>query len=507
MNQFVVLNGADLTIGQVVNAARDWAPIRLDGAALQRLAASRRAVEAAASSGKPVYGLNTGFGKLASVRIDQDQLRDLQRNLIISHASGMGAPLPVDLVRAMMVIRINGLLRETSGVRPVVPERLAEMLNAGIQPEVPEQGSVGASGDLAPLAHLAQGLMGEGAVMLADVSSREAGLRRVPAQEAMEQAGIEPLTLEAKEGLALINGTQAQTAVLALAVFDATRLWRNAHAAAALSLEALKGTPTPFDERVHAARPHPGQVGSAEILRHALEGSEIRESHRDNDPRVQDAYSLRCMPQILGPVRDAIEFAERAAAIELNASTDNPLVFGNELLSGGNFHGQVVAMALDFLCIALTTLAGVAERRLERVINPDLSPGLPAFLASNPGVESGMMMVQIGAASLVGECRTLCTPASVQSVPTDANQEDYVPMSMAAAFKCRRVLENARRVVACELLCGAQGIEYHRPLTAGPMVEAVYARVRQMVPALNGDRSLHADLERLTTLLTEEALI
>ncbi|MFB3069436.1 MAG: histidine ammonia-lyase, partial [Gemmatimonadales bacterium] len=308
-------------------------------------------------------------------------------------------------------------------------------------------------------------------------------------------------------GLSLINGTQAQTAVLSLIVHDASVLWRNTHGAAAMTLEALKGTPDAFDARLQDARPHPGQVRSAAIMRELLEGSEIRESHRVDDPRVQDAYSVRCTPQVMGPVHDTIEYAASAARIELNAATDNPLVFDGDLVSGGNFHGQPIAMALDYLTIALTTLAGMAERRIERLVNPDLSPGLPAFLAPNPGLESGFMMVQIAAASLVGECRALSTPASVQSIPTDANQEDVVPMSMAAAFKTRRVYENASRIVACELMCAAQGLEYHRPLRSAPAVEKLLTRVREQVEPLTEDRSLTADIERLTVLVKGEALV
>ncbi len=307
--------------------------------------------------------------------------------------------------------------------------------------------------------------------------------------------------------MSLINGTQAQTAVLSLAVHDARVLWRTTHGAAAMSLEALKGTPSAFDARLHNARPHAGQVKSASLMRELLEGSEIRESHRTGDPRVQDAYSVRCTPQIMGAVSDTIEYAASVADVELNAATDNPLVFDEDLVSGGNFHGQPVAMALDYLTIALTSLAGMAERRIERLVNPDLSQGLPAFLAPNPGLESGFMMVQIVAASLVGECRALSTPASVQSVPTDANQEDIVPMSMAAAFKTRRVYENAVRIVACELMCAAQGLEHHRRLRSAAAVEELLATVRQHVEPLTHDRPLTADIERLTTLVKGEALI
>ncbi len=499
----VTLDGSSLTLDAVAAVAREHALVGVSPEAVRRAQASRARVEAAVARGATIYGVNTGFGKLAHVRIPADQLLELQRNLIVSHAAGVGDPLPVDVVRAAMLLRANVLLRDTSGVRPVVVERLAALLNAGIHPIVPEQGSVGACGDLAPLAHMALPLLGEG-----EVEVELAGTpTRVPARDALTQAGIEPLTLEAKEGISFINGTQAQTALLALLVHDARRLWRTAHGAAAMSLEALRGTPDPFDARVHAARPHPGQVASAALLRELLAESEIRESHRENDVRVQDAYSLRCTPQILGPVHDAIEFAARIAETELNASTDNPLLFGEEILSGGNFHGQPVAMALDVLAIALTTLAGIAERRVERLLNPDLSQGLPAFLAPQPGVQSGFMMVQVTAAALVAEARALCTPASVQSIPTDANQEDVVPMGMAAAFKARRILANAQRVVAAELLCAAQGLDLLRPLRAGRGVEPLHARVRQVVAPLTGDRLVAPDLEGLFALLTREVLV
>jgi histidine ammonia-lyase len=327
------------------------------------------------------------------------------------------------------------------------------------------------------------------------------------AAEALGEAGIEPVVFEAKEGLAFINGTQAQSAILALLVYDATSLWRTAHGAAAMSLEALKGTPIPFDERLHAVRPHRGQGESASLMRELLAESEIRESHRDGDPRVQDPYSLRCIPQVLGAVKDAIDYARGVVDVEMNAATDNPLVLGEEIISGGNFHGQPVAMVLDYLAIALTALAGIAERRIERLVNPDLSPGLPAFLASNPGLESGFMMVQIAAAALVADCRVLSTPASVQSIPTDANQEDYVPMGMSAAVKARRVLANAQRVVACELMCAAQGLEFHRPLRGGSGAERVFDQVRTLVRPLTEDRPLTADIENIAAHVAQEALV
>jgi histidine ammonia-lyase len=470
----VTLDGRSLSIADVVAVARGNAPVTLDPKALAAVRASRRAVEAAAERGQTIYGVNTGFGKLAHVRIPPDQARQLQLNLIRSHASGVGEPLSQDAVRAMMLLRANVLVRGTSGVRPVLPELLVEMLNRKIHPTVPSQGSVGASGDLAPLSHLALAMIGEGEV-------------RVP----------NPITLEAKEGLAFVNGTQAQTGLAALLVADAWTLWRAAHGAAAMSLEAVRGTPDPFDARIHDARPHRWQQRSAALLRELLADSEIRESHRENDPRVQDAYSLRCTPQVLGAVGEGVAFAEQLVATELNAATDNPLVFGDDVLSGGNFHGQPIALALDVIGIALTTLAGLAERRLERVVNPDLSSGLPAFLARDPGLESGFMIAQIAAAALVADSRVLATPASVQSVPTEGNQEDVVPMGMSAAWKAGRILANAERIVAIELLAGAQGLEYLKPLRPSKAVGRLYEVVRTVAAPLNGDRPMTMDIERV----------
>ncbi|MEO6067235.1 MAG: histidine ammonia-lyase [Gemmatimonadota bacterium] len=493
----VTLTGDTLTIADVVRLARDpRVRVVADAAARARLAASRASVERALAGGSTIYGINTGFGKLANVRIPADQLERLQTNLVRSHAAGVGAPLPPDVVRAMMALRANVLLRPTSGVRPALVDALLGILGAGLVPRVPEQGSVGASGDLAPLAHMALTLMGEGEFLDADGGA-------IPAGPALKQAGLVPYVFGPKEGLAFLNGTQAQTALLALLVHDGEQLWRTAIGAAAMSLEALRGTPTPLDPRIHAARPHPGQLKAATLMRALLAESEIRESHRENDERVQDAYSLRCTPQVLGACWDAIAFARGVADIELNASTDNPLVFENgEVLSGGNFHGQPVAQALDFLAVTLTTLQALSERRVERLVNPDLSEGLPAFLTHDPGLHSGYMMVQITAASLVAESRALCMPASIGSIPTDANQEDFVPMGMAAAWKARRIMANAERVVATELLCAAQGLELLKPLRPGRGVEALYQRIRSggILP-LGEDRSPAPDMERLRGLI------
>jgi histidine ammonia-lyase len=500
----VTLDGSSLTIDEVVRVARDprvtavLAPTAIEG-----VARSRARIDAALERGDTIYGINTGFGKLANVRIAPDALDRLQENLIRSHCAGVGVPLPADIVRASMLLRANVLLRPTSGVRPALLHALRDLLNSGLVPVVPEQGSVGASGDLAPLSHIALVLMGEGDVL---TSNGE----RVGAAAALREAGLTPHRFGTKEGLAFINGTQVQTAVLALAVHDAWVLWRSALGAAAMSLEALRGTPSALDARIHAARPHDGQKLAAALMRALVDRSEIRESHRDNDPRVQDAYSLRCAPQIMGAVADAIRFAEQTVRIELNASTDNPLVFENgDVVSGGNFHGQPIAQALDVLTIALTTLQGLAERRIERLVNPDLSQGLPAFLTGDPGLSSGYMMVQVTAASLVAESRTLAYPASVTSIPTDANQEDFVPMSMAAAFKARRVLANAQRVTAVEFLCAAQGLDFLRPLKPGRGVADLYRRIRTDQPPiepLDSDRPPAPDIEQLAVRIAEGAL-
>ena len=457
----LVLDGRSLSVEDVARAARDgdWM-LALAGDARRDLEASRARVDAAVADGRTMYGINTGFGKLANVRIAPDQLERLQVNLVRSHAAGVGEPLPPDVVRALMLLRANVLARPTSGVRPALVDALLAIWNAGIVPWVPEQGSVGASGDLAPLSHVAMVVMGEGWVL-------DGGHRR-PARAALQAAGLAPLAFGPKEGISFINGTQAQTALLALLVHDAEVLWRSSVGAAAMSLEALRGTPAPLDPRIHRSRPHQGQLRCAALMRRLLEDSEIRESHREDDPRVQDAYSLRCTPQVLGAVADAIRFARETVAVELNASTDNPLIFENgDVVSGGNFHGQPVAQALDVLAMTLTTLQAISERRIERLVNPDLSQGLPAFLTADPGLSSGYMMVQITAASLVAESRAIAMPASIGSIPTDANQEDFVPMGMAAAWKCRRILANAQRVVAAEFLCAAQGLELLRPLAPG----------------------------------------
>jgi histidine ammonia-lyase len=434
-----------------------------------------------------VYGITTGFGKLSDVAIPPDRLADLQNNLVRSHVVGVGPALPEREVRAMMLLRANVIAKGFSGARAELVELLCGMLNAGLYPTVPEQGSVGASGDLAPLAHLALALIGEGTL--------HRGAKSGPAAAMLAEAGLKPVALQPKEGVALINGTQAHTAIAALALRESLRLWRVAHVAGAMTLEGLLGTPVAFDERIQNARGQAGQSASAALLRALLANSEIRESHRENDPRVQDAYALRCMPQVHGPVRDALAFAEQVVGREINAATDNPLLFDDgTMLSGGNFHGQAVAMVLDFMAIAMTNLATIAERRIERLVNPDLNEGLPAFLSPEAGVNSGFMMMQVTAASIASECKVLSHPASVDTIPTDGSKEDVVPMAMGAAWKLRRVVENVSNVLAIELMCAAQAVDYRAPLKPAKLVGDAHAIVRRAVQPLGQDRVFAGDI-------------
>jgi len=487
MNDPVVLDGRSLTIAHVEAVARRDRRVALSPDAKARMLRAHEHVDRIVRERAVVYGVTTGFGKLSEVAIPPERLADLQVNLVRSHASGVGDELPREATRAMMLLRANVLAKGHSGARPLLPELLVEMLNAGLWPPIPEQGSVGASGDLAPLAHLGLSLMGEGELHGAS--------GRASAAATLRAAGLSPVTLGPKEGITLINGTQAHTAIAALALVDARTLWHTAHVAGAMSLEALLGTPVAFDARIHEVRGQSGQQRSAALLRDLLADSQIRESHRHGDPRVQDAYSLRCMPQVHGPVADAIEFADSLISRELNAATDNPLVFeSGELLSGGNFHGQAVALALDVLAIVLTNLATIAERRIDRLVHPDLNQGLPPFLTTDAGVCSGFMMAQVTAAALASECKVLSHPASVDTIPTDGSKEDVVPMAMSAAWKLRRVVRNVQHVLGIELMCAAQGVEYRRPLRAARAVEDAFAVVRELVSPLAQDRVLAPDI-------------
>jgi histidine ammonia-lyase len=487
MDRTIEIDGQSLTVEQVARVAAREARVELAASARARMEVTRGVVDGIVRRNDVVYGVTTGFGKLSEIAIPPDRLAELQVNLVRSHAAGVGALLPERETRAMMLLRANVIAKGYSGARPALVDLLLGMLNAGVWAPIPEQGSVGASGDLAPLAHLALGLIGEGALIRDNAPGRAADI--------LAAAGLSPVRLAPKEGITLINGTQAHTAIASLALVDAHTLWQTAHVAGAMSLEALLGTPVAFDARIHDARGQLGQAASAALLRSLLHESEIRESHRTGDPRVQDAYALRCMPQVHGPVLDAIDFAAGVIGRELNAATDNPLVFENgDILSGGNFHGQSVAMALDFLAIALTNLATISERRIDRLVHPDFNQGLPAFLSPEAGVNSGFMMAQVTAASLASECKGLAHPASVDTIPTDGNKEDVVPMAMGAAWKLRRIVHNVQHVLGIELMCAAQGIDYRAPLRPGRGVARAHAQVRSLVPPLGADRVLSGDI-------------
>lgn len=495
----IAVDGNNLTLADLVSIARDKAPVALDEAARTRVEASRAVIETLMTQGRTIYGVNTGFGKLADVVIPPDQLRQLQINLLRSHCCGVGEPLSEAEARAMLCLRANVLAKGFSGVRPVVIETLLECLNRSVHPVIPSRGSVGASGDLAPLAHLATVLIGEGEALFEQ--------QRMSGSEALQRAGITPLELEAKEGVALINGTQAMCAVGGLALLDAEKLARSSDVAGAMTLEALRGTPAAFRHLLHDARPQRGQREVAAHLRELLAESEIRESHRANDPRVQDAYSLRCMPQVHGAARDTLSELRRVLEIELNSATDNPLVFPDtgEVISGGNFHGEPVAMALDYAAIGVSELGAISERRIERLVNPDLSGGLPAFLVGEPGMNSGMMMAQVTATALCAENKILAHPASIDSLPTSANREDHVSMGMTAALKFKQIVRNTEQILAIELLCGAQGLEYLKPLRPARGVELAYQKLRHLVAPLKADRALAPDITKIAAAVAAGA--
>jgi histidine ammonia-lyase len=484
----VTLDGSRLSIEQTVAVALRGESAGIAPEAVERMLASRAVVERMAAGGEAVYAVNTGVGRLADVRIPPDELEQLQRNVVRSHACGVGPPLETAEVRAIMLIRANVLAKGHSGIRPAVAQLLCEMLNRGVTPVVPSRGSVGASGDLAPLAHIALVLIGEG--------EAEHGGDRLSGGEALRRAGLEPLTLQSKEGISLVNGTQAMLAIGCLELEAAEILADTADVVCAMAVDAQRGTPRAFHEAIQRARPHPGQAASAARLVRLIEGSEIRASHAGCG-RVQDAYSLRCAPQVHGAVRDTIAEARRVFSIELNSATDNPLVFGEEILSGGNFHGEPLAFALDYLAIALTALAGISERRIDRLVNPALNEGLPPFLARHPGLESGLMMAQVTAASLVAENRVLATAASTGSITTSGNREDFVSMGMTAALKLRDVVRNTRLVLAIEAITAARALDLLRPLKTSPALEAV----RGLLPVLEGDQPLTAAIEAVSGLI------
>jgi histidine ammonia-lyase len=489
----IALDGNSLTLDDLVAIAVDGAAVSLTPDARARVNAARHVVETFARGEQPAYGINTGFGSFAEVRIPADSLAELQVNLLRSHAAGVGEPLPVRVVRATMALRANVLAKGFSGIRLDTLERLVDLLNHGVHPVVPARGSVGASGDLAPLAHLSLILIGEGEAWH--------GGARLPGAEALARAGLAPAVLAAKEGLALINGTQPSTALLGLALQSALGLVRVADIAAALSIDGLQGSTRPFDPRIHHARGAAGQAASADNLRNLMAGSAINAAHA-NCGRVQDAYSMRCAPQVHGTARDAVQFALRTFLAEANAATDNPMVFADtgEIVSGGNFHGAPVALAADVLVIGLTHLATISERRTDRLVNP-ASSGLPAFLTRHGGLQSGLMMAQVTAAALASELKTLSHPASVDTIPTSGNKEDHVSMSMAAALKADRAVALARDVLAVEILCACQAIDLLDGLATSAPLARVHAVVRAHVPTLASDRPPSADIQEISRLI------
>lgn len=508
----ILLDGNSLTMEDVAHVARrEEIDIRISDEAKARITASRALIDDWVERGEVIYGVTTGFGEFANVTISRNKLRQLQQNLIRSHAAGVGEPLSPVVVRAMLLLRANALAKGFSGVRLEVIEKLLRFLEMDILPVIPSRGSVGSSGDLAPLAHLALTLTGEGLVTLA--GTRGSARTAVPVSEALAGFGLQPLVLEAKEGLALINGTQMMTAIGCLMFERAKQLADIADISAAMSFEALRATDRPFDPRLHVARPHAGQAFVAERMLRLIAGSEIRESHRENDPRVQDAYSIRCIPQVHGAVRDTIGFVEHTLSIEINSATDNPLIIPETRtgrtdlpgahLEGGNFHGEPIALALDYLAIALSELANISERRTERLVNGALSNGLPRFLAKHGGLNSGYMIAQYTAAALVSENKVLAHPASVDSIPTSANMEDHNSMGSISALKLQNVVKNVETVLAIELLCAAQGIDFLGPLKPGKGTRKAHELIRPVVPTLEYDRNTSEDIAAICQLIAD----
>jgi histidine ammonia-lyase len=511
MVQALHINGNDLTLENVREVARTdiRQPVLLAPDARAAVNRARAVVDALVAGNKISYAITTGVGKLSDVHIVGEQVLELQINLVRSHAVGVGEPLSIPDTRAMMLLRANSLAKGNSGVRAITIDTICEMLNRGVTPMVPSQGSVGASGDLAPLAHLALALVGEGECF----NDEEKGAR-IPSAEALKRAQIKPLVLEAKEAVSLINGTQAMLAIGALMLLDAEILVDTADVIGAMACDALQGTNVAFDARIQNARPHPGQIKTAANLRRLLEESEIRESHRDCG-RVQDAYSLRCIPQVHGAIRDTLAHCRRVFETETNSAVDNPLVFvknpkemdgEGEVLSGGNFHGEPLAFALDFLAIALSALAGISERRLERMVNPALSEGLPPFLAPGAGMNSGFMMPQVTAAALVSENKVLAHPASVDSITTSGNKEDFVSMGMTAANKLKRVVENTRNTLAIEAMAAAQAIDFLAPLKTSKPLQKAHAAIRSVCATMEKDRVMYQDFARIAELIARGKL-
>lgn len=488
-----------LALEDLVAVARQRVPVELTAAAVDRIIRTRDLIDRWVDEGRTIYGVTTGFGALSDVAISRSDTRKLQENILMSHAAGVGKPLDPPTVRAIMALRIKDMARGHSGIRLETVRCLMELLNRGVCPVIPEQGSVGASGDLAPLAHMALVLLGRGAAFFRG--------KQISGADALKKLQRQPLQLDAGEGLALVNGTQVMTAIGALAAYDARQLAKLVDLAAAMSLEVLMGSRTEFNMRIHDVRPHPGQKAAADNMDRIVRDSEIITSHKDCY-RIQDAYTLRCSPQVHGAARDAIAYARSVLEIEMNASTNNPLFFaeGEDFLLGGNFHGQPVALALDFLCMAVTDLASISERRVERLVNPKLS-GLPAFLVKDGGLNSGFMLAQYTAAALVSENKVLSHPASVDSIPTSANKEDHVSMGTIAARKCRNAVENAQTVVAIELLCAAQALDLFTNLKPGRGTLAAYSVIREAIPHLETDRILSADIAAMRSLMEENRLL
>ncbi len=494
----ILIDGNSLSIEDVIKVARSGYEIDITDEAAEKVNKSRAVVDDFIEKGKVVYGITTGFGKFSDVVITGDETRDLQRNLIISHACGVGNPFPEDVVRAILLLRANALAKGFSGIRLSTLKTLIEMLNKGVHPVIPEKGSLGASGDLAPLSHMVLVMLGEGEAFYKG--------KRLSGREAMEEAGIEPIHLTAKEGLALINGTQVMTAVGTLTVYDTVKLIKLADISAALTLEALNGITDAFDPRVHEVRPHPGQKATAENLLILTQGSKA--TTKQGEIRVQDAYTLRCIPQIHGASRDAVDYVVNKINIEINAATDNPLIFADDqtVISGGNFHGQPMALAFDFLGIAVAELANVSERRIERLVNPQLS-GLPAFLTEKGGLHSGFMIAQYSAASLVSENKVLAHPASVDSIPSSANQEDHVSMGTIAARKAKEILFNATNVLAIELMAAAQAIDFKDPEALGIGTKVAYRTIREQVTTLHEDRIMYLDINKCADLVQGHQIV
>jgi histidine ammonia-lyase len=485
------LRGERLSLVDVANVALRAESVKISNSMRGRIAASRKVIEDIVARDTVVYGINTGFGKLSDVRIAREELRELQLNLVRSHSCGIGQPLSEPEVRAMMLLRANVLTLGFSGIREVVVDLLCQMLNRRVHPMIPEKGSVGASGDLAPLAHLALTLIGEGEAFFDG--------ERMSSADALARAKLKPVVLEAKEGLALLNGTQAMHSVGGLSVLRGKRMTNLADVAGAMTLEGLRDSPDAFDVRVQNARPHPGQRDAALHLLGLLQGSEIRESHRENDPRVQDAYSIRCMPQVHGAVRGALGHCEEILLIESASATDNPLVFADDgdVISGGNFHGAPLALAFDYAAIALVDLMNISERRIDRLVNPDKSEGLPAFLARKPGLQSGFMIPHVAAAALLNEARVLAHPAGSDNITTSGSKEDHVSMGMTSALKLRAIVDLAENIFAIELLAGAEALEHRRPLRGGKGVEQAFALVRQIAAPLTQDRPMSNDIAQV----------